>query len=54
MKTAVAESLGTQQLYGIAVAARLPLTLVAIDVRLQELMLQDTRATMAVRSSSAG
>jgi RES domain-containing protein len=38
VKTAVAESLGTQQQYGIAVAARLPLTLVAIDVRLQELI----------------
>ncbi len=38
VKTAVAESLGTQQQYGIAVAVRLPLTLVAIDVRLQELI----------------
>ena len=38
VKTAVAESLGTQQQYGIAVAARLPLTLVAIDVSLQRLV----------------
>src|ERR1022692_2420874 len=37
VRTAVAESLGTQQQYGIAVAARLPLTLVAIDVSLQKL-----------------
>jgi RES domain-containing protein len=38
VKTAVAESLGTQQQYGIAVDARLPLTLVAIDVSLQKLI----------------
>src|ERR1022692_1879115 len=37
VRTAVAESLGTQQQYGIAVAARLPLTLVAIDVSFQKL-----------------
>jgi RES domain-containing protein len=34
----VVESLGTQQQYGIAVDARLPLTLVAIDVSLQKLI----------------
>lgn len=38
VKTALAESLGTQQQYGIAVAARLPLMLVAIDVNLQRLI----------------
>src|SRR5437764_1502795 len=38
IKTAVAEALGTQQKYGISPSARLPLTLVAIDVRLQELI----------------
>jgi RES domain-containing protein len=38
IKTAIAESLGTQRRYGIAVAARLPLTLVAIDVRLPALI----------------
>src|SRR5439155_22027035 len=37
-KTAVVESLGTQQQYGIAVDARLPLTLVAIDVSVQKLV----------------
>jgi RES domain-containing protein len=38
VKTAVAESLGTQKQYGIAVDERLPLTLVAIDVSLQKLL----------------
>jgi RES domain-containing protein len=38
VKTAVVESLGTQLQYGIAVDARLPLTLVAIDVSLQKLI----------------
>jgi RES domain-containing protein len=38
VKTALAESLGTQQQYGVSVAARLPLTLVAISVRLQRLI----------------
>jgi RES domain-containing protein len=38
VKTAVVESLGTQQQYGIAVDARLPLTLVAIDVSLKKLI----------------
>jgi RES domain-containing protein len=38
VKTAVAESLGTQQQYGIAVDAQLPLTLVAIDVILQKMI----------------
>jgi RES domain-containing protein len=38
IQTAVAESLGTQQHYGLDVDARLPLTLVAIAVRLQRLV----------------
>jgi RES domain-containing protein len=38
MKTALAESLGTQQLYGIALAARLPLTIVAVDCRLRKVL----------------
>src|SRR5947199_8253710 len=38
VKTAVVESLGTQQRYGIAVDARLPLPLVAIDVSVQKLI----------------
>lgn len=38
VETAVAESLGTQQRYGIPVAARLPLVLVAIDCRLQAIL----------------
>jgi RES domain-containing protein len=44
VKTAMAESLGTQQLYGIALTARFPLTIVAIDVRLNRLIdLADVR-----------
>lgn len=38
IKTALDESLGTQKSYGIAAAARLPLTLVAIDVQLESVI----------------
>src|SRR5262249_42330242 len=38
VRTAVSENLGTQQQYGVSVDARLPITLVAIDVLLQTLL----------------
>jgi RES domain-containing protein len=38
VNTAVSENLGMQGLYGVAVDARLPIVLVAIDVQLQQLL----------------
>jgi RES domain-containing protein len=47
VKTALAESLGLQQQFGIAVAARLPLTIVAIDGHLQRLVDLTDKAVLA-------
>jgi RES domain-containing protein len=44
--TALAESLGTRQRYGLPVAERLPLTLVAFDFRLQALLTSRTRKSL--------